>query len=117
VGSSRNDVSARAILGDEELAIAWLAENGVYPVKNRWGRYTLEEPPGQSTLTRGEKLLIVGRFGITSESELEAIQRKVKSHPRWKEKGEREREGSGGEEGKEEEGNGTKEGKGEGDSP
>jgi len=77
-------LSARAFMGEEEVAIAWLAENDVRPVKNRWGRFTLEEPPGQSKLTKGQKLLIVDNIGIRSEEDLERIQRKVETHPRWK---------------------------------
>lgn len=80
---ARTDVSTRAIFGDEEIAIAWLAENHILPVKNRWGRYTLKEPPGQSMLTIGEKLLIVDNVDIRSEADLEAVQRKVTGHPRW----------------------------------
>jgi len=79
-----DDISLRAVLGEEELTIAWLAENRVLPVKNRWGRFTLREPAGQSKLTKGEKLLVVDNLGITSPEDLEAAQRKVRNHPRWK---------------------------------
>lgn len=80
---SRDEMSNRAILGDEVLAIAWLAENGILPARNRAGRVTLREPPGQSMLTRGEKLLIVSKFDIDSEADLEALQEEVRNHPRW----------------------------------
>lgn len=77
------DISLRAVLGEEELTIAWLAENHILPVKNRWGRITLKEPPGQSTLTEGEKLLVVDNLEIRSLEDLETIQGKVRNHPRW----------------------------------
>lgn len=85
---SRTDLPMRAVFGDEELAIAWLAENGILPVKNRWGRYTLREPAGHSALTKGEKLLIVGTLEIGSDADLESVQHQVRSHPRWDESAE-----------------------------
>jgi hypothetical protein len=85
VFTGSDDVSLRVVLGEEELAIAWLAEKGVLPVKNKWGRFTLREPPGQSKLTEGETLLILENLGITSKEDLEAVQQKVRNHPRWDE--------------------------------
>lgn len=82
---NRKDVSTRALFGESELAVAWLAENDILPVKNRWGRYTLREPPGQSRLTRGEKLLILDSVGGVSEDEVKDLQRQVREHPRWNE--------------------------------
>lgn len=80
---ARTEISMRVVHGSEELAVSWLAENGVLPVKSRAGRYTLEEPPGTSRLTRGEKMLIVGKFDVTSEAELEALRERIVDHPRW----------------------------------
>jgi hypothetical protein len=83
--ATRAEASTRALFGESELAVAWLAENDILPVKNRWGRYTLREPPGQSRLTRGEKLLILDSVGAVSGDDVEDLQRQVRDHPRWNE--------------------------------
>ena len=67
---SRIDVSLRPIMGEKEVAVAWLAERNVRPTKTEWGRYTLEEPGSRSTMGVGIKFLIVDNLGIEDDDDL-----------------------------------------------
>jgi hypothetical protein len=79
------NISMRPILGERELAIAWLAENDILPYKNEWGRYSLKELDGDGQLNAGITFLIVDNLGIDSEEDLKEIRHTVKNHPRWDE--------------------------------
>ena len=81
----RMNVSLRPIMGERELAIAWLAENDILPYKNERGRYSLKEIDDTGTLNAGMTLLIVDNLGIDSQEDLEEIRQAVKDHPRWDE--------------------------------
>ncbi|PSP85015.1 hypothetical protein BRC83_03655 [Halobacteriales archaeon QS_1_68_17] len=80
---SRIDVSLRPIMGEKEVAVAWLAERNVRPTKTEWGRYTLEEPGSRSTMGVGIKFLIVDNLGIEDDDDLERVREEVVTHPRW----------------------------------
>lgn len=82
---SFTNVSLRPIMGERELAISWLAERGILPTKEEWGRYTLEERDGRTELTPGAKMLIVENLGIATDEDLREVRRLVKDHPRWSE--------------------------------
>lgn len=75
--------SLRPILGERELVVAWLAENGFLPTKNERGRYTIAEPSGRSNLTFGVKLLVVDNLAITSDEDLAEVREAVRNHARW----------------------------------
>lgn len=80
-----SELPLRPILGERELAVAWLAERSILPAKTEWGRYTLAERDGEGQVGYGVKLLVVDNLGITSDDELARAREEVRRHPRWRE--------------------------------
>lgn len=77
------DVPLEPIIGEPELAIAWLAERGLVPAKEPSGRYSLQHPDSGRSLNPAAEQLIVDNLGIESDSDLERVRERVRAHPRW----------------------------------
>lgn len=80
---SDRDVPLEPIIGEPELAIAWLAERGLVPAKEPSGRYSLQRPDSSRSLNPAAEQLIVDNLGIESDSDLERVRERVTAHPRW----------------------------------
>lgn len=77
------DVPIEPIIGEPELAVAWLAERGLVPTKEDSGRYSLQHPDSSRSVNPAAEQLIVDNLGIDSDAALERVRERIKSHPRW----------------------------------
>lgn len=77
------DVPLEPIIGEPELAIAWLAERELLPAKEPSGRYSLRRPDSSGSLNPAAEQLIIDNLGIETEADLEQMREQVKAHPRW----------------------------------
>ena len=77
------DIPVKPIVGEPELAIAWLAERGMLPEKTERGRYSITDGVEGTSLGLGAKLLIIENLGIDTDEDLLAVRRRIESHPRW----------------------------------
>lgn len=80
---SDRDVPLEPIIGEPELAIAWLAERGLVPTKENSGRYSLHHPDSRRSLNPAAEQLIIDNLDIDSDAALERMRERVTSHPRW----------------------------------
>jgi hypothetical protein len=81
------DVPLEPIIGEPELAIAWLAERELLPAKEANGRFSLRHPDSSGSVNPAAEQLIIDNLGIETEGDLERVRERVKSHPRWPDEG------------------------------
>ncbi len=77
------DVPLEPIIGEPELAIAWLAERELLPAKEPSGRYSLRRPDSSGSVNPAAEQLIIDNLGIETEADLERMRERVQEHPRW----------------------------------
>lgn len=80
---SDRDVPLEPIIGEPELAIAWLAERELVPTKEASGRYSFQSPDASRSLNPAADQLIADNLDIDSDADLERVRERVKAHPRW----------------------------------
>lgn len=77
------DVPLEPIIGEPEMAIAWLAQRELLPAKEPSGRYSLQRPDSSGSINPAAEELIIDNLGIETEADLERMRRRVQEHPRW----------------------------------
>lgn len=80
---TNRDVPLEPIIGEPEVAIAWLAERGLVPAKEPSGRYSLHRSDSGRSLNPAAEQLIIDNLEIDSDAALERMRERIRSHPRW----------------------------------